>query len=120
MNNRFENNYAKYGVSIGSYAFTLKLLNSSYNDQLLANSGKINENIIIGIYDQQGEIVNNDYNSEGVLYTNDLDNLQIIGDTKVIARKGIFNFKDIKFTAKPNSTQIIYFSSNIINKARFE
>ena len=39
--NRFQNNTANYGSSIGSYAFTLKMRNNPENPELNINSGEL-------------------------------------------------------------------------------
>jgi hypothetical protein len=52
MDNTFEHNSANYGTSIGSYAFTLKMISDYDNDQLNLNSGEISQTVLrIGIYD---------------------------------------------------------------------
>jgi hypothetical protein len=52
MSNQFSENTANYGNSVGSYAFSLKKIDYSNNNDLYLNSGEITEEILsIGIYD---------------------------------------------------------------------
>jgi hypothetical protein len=51
--------------------------------------------------------VKNDNTSEAVLYTTDIDNLQIAGNTKAVANQGIFNFENIIYYARPNYNSTI-------------
>lgn len=41
MENKFNNNTANYGTSIGSYAFSLNMRNNSENPELYLNSGDV-------------------------------------------------------------------------------
>ena len=41
MDNTFANNTANYGTSIGSYAFSLRMMNNSDNPELNLNSGEV-------------------------------------------------------------------------------
>jgi hypothetical protein len=41
MENRFDNNTANYGTSIGSYAFILRMIDNSVNQELNLNSGEV-------------------------------------------------------------------------------
>jgi len=61
--------------------------------------------------------VSNDFSSEAVLYTIDVDNLQIVGNSKVVANSGVFLFKNIKYLSKPNYNTTLLVASNVINKA---
>ena len=70
MNNQFFDNQAIYGPSIGSFPFTLKLMNLTKTNLLTINSGEVlQETIFVGIYDQQEQLVNNDNTSEGTIFT---------------------------------------------------
>ena len=52
MNNTFTHNSANYGTSIGSFAFTLKLITNYDYNELNLNSGEINNQLLrIGIFD---------------------------------------------------------------------
>ncbi len=52
MNNKFFDNQAIYGPSIGSFPFTLKLMNLTKTNLLTINSGEVlQETIFVGIYD---------------------------------------------------------------------
>ncbi len=121
MSNKFSENFAKYGTSIGSYAFTLKITGNLKGDEIIVNSGEITQdNITVGIYDQEGQLVKTDSSNEGVFFTQDIENVQIIGNTKVIASQGIFNFEKIKILGRPNYTGVISVSSSIINKVSYQ
>ncbi len=52
MSNRFSENTANYGNSVGSYAFSLKKTDNSISNDLNLKSGEIIEQVLsIGIYD---------------------------------------------------------------------
>jgi len=48
----------------------------------------------IGLYDQEGQLITSDSYSEGIVYSKDIK-VQISGNNKLIAKNGVFEFKDL-------------------------
>ena len=65
-------NNAKYGSDYASYPYELRLV-SSYDSWKTLVSGQTFKDIVyVGIYDQNGQLVTTDSESEALLTTNDL------------------------------------------------
>eukprot|EP00347_Sterkiella_histriomuscorum_P013557 403364259 len=116
--NVFTNNTALYGQDIGSFASEIKLRNVELNWlQLLASGQSITESIIVGIYDQNSQLLTTDSSSECQVTSDDLK-ISVVGQTKVRALNGICIFNDLLLIAYPDYKSTLKFSSTAISNER--
>jgi hypothetical protein len=88
-------NFALYGEDFGSYPFRLGLIDSENGGLLTFFSGQlVSRPFKIGLYDQEGQLITSDSHSEGIVYSKDIK-VQISGNNKLIAKNGVFEFKDL-------------------------
>eukprot|EP00347_Sterkiella_histriomuscorum_P000091 403377218 len=130
LNNNFLNNQAQYGQNYASYPFKLKLLNKDIQKRFLQQSyivsldenfvsgQKLSSSLLIGIYDQNDQLISNDNQSETLLTSSDLT-MQVSQNNKIIAQNGIFEFSDMIFVAKPSYTTQIKFITTAVNSALY-
>eukprot|EP00347_Sterkiella_histriomuscorum_P010324 403376745 len=130
LNNNFLNNQAQYGQNYASYPFKLKLLNKDIQKRFLQQSyivsldenfvsgQKLSSSLLIGIYDQNDQLISNDNQSETLLTSSDLT-MQVSQNNKIIAQNGIFEFSDMIFVAKPSYTTQLKFITTGVNSALY-
>eukprot|EP00347_Sterkiella_histriomuscorum_P001164 403373081 len=111
----YSENEASYGKDYASYPTKLKILNTDKEFLHSLVSGQNIENyILIGLFDQNDQLISKDSESIAQIFSNDLA-ISISGNTKVAAQKGIFTFDQLNFLAKPSYLSKIYFSTESID-----
>eukprot|EP00347_Sterkiella_histriomuscorum_P016197 403354113 len=96
-NNEFDDNLSPYGPNVASYPYKLKVINEDISwSQQMVSGATIQTDILVGIFDQNDQLITNDVSSSGTLSTEDLT-LQISGNTKVISNNGVYNFSTLLF-----------------------
>ncbi|TNV87766.1 hypothetical protein FGO68_gene11233 [Halteria grandinella] len=124
--NIFLSNKGLYGDNYASYPYMLKLLQKNLitgflqeqQSKLSFVSGQEYSNIlIIGLFDQNNQLVIIDSESEGILMSSDL-NVQISGNNKVIAQNGVYTFTNLKFVSNTNYSTTITFLSSALDSQK--
>eukprot|EP00347_Sterkiella_histriomuscorum_P000273 403376514 len=111
----YSENEAPYGQNYASYPTKLKLINQDTNFLHSLVSGQTLEiDILIGLFDQNDQLISKDSESMAQISSNDLA-VSISGNTKVIANNGVFTFNLINFFAKPDYLSKIQFSTESID-----
>ncbi|CDW85269.1 UNKNOWN [Stylonychia lemnae] len=119
ISNIFISNYAQYGQNYASYAYRLKIIND-YNNldlQNLVSGQDFLSDLLVGIYDQNDQLVVIENDSEASLFSEDIQ-LQITGQTKVRASNGIYRFRSINVVAKPDYQSQMKVQSNSIDEQK--
>lgn len=75
------------------------------------------EGLSVGVFDQNGQLMQTDSSSEGVLSSFDII-VQISGNNKAVASNGIYNFTNLQFIAQPNYNTSFIFSSSALDTQR--
>ncbi|CDW79986.1 UNKNOWN [Stylonychia lemnae] len=80
QSNIFKSNYAKYGENYASYGYELKIISKQQNLDLqnLVSGQNFPSDLLVGIYDQNGQLITIDNDSEATLFSEDIS-LQISG-----------------------------------------
>ncbi|CDW75737.1 UNKNOWN [Stylonychia lemnae] len=113
--NLFENNTSPYGPNIASFPYNLKIINSELLwSKSLVSGGILEQAMLVGIFDQNNQLITTDNVSTCSVQTEDLA-LQISGNTKVLAKNGVYNFTQIQILAKPDYNSKLKFTSTAIN-----
>jgi hypothetical protein len=119
----FTNNSAIYGNDIASYAVSIKPTNSTTNSfSYLTNipSGQVyDQNILVGLYDYDDQIMNRDFTSKIFISSmNSSASINII--LNKIVRNGVADFKGIQFNAIPGVPNYYFeLTSSAIDKDKY-
>ena len=129
--NSFENNTAEYGPEIASYP--VRLASISPNGTLSAyfhtqaaepvidqyaglGSGQVFAGVIrVALVDHYGNVVVADSSSAAVLKSTDLNQVAAVGSVQALAKKGVFEFRNVSFLGLPDTLQRIQVYSAAIN-----
>ncbi|CDW74830.1 UNKNOWN [Stylonychia lemnae] len=116
--NIFSLNQALYGKNQASFAIQLKYIQNMSSIDNIQTTSRLDINLvsgqqmsfplIVGLFDQDGQLVYNDNQSIAQITTM-MQVIQLSQNTKATAVNGMFTFKDITMTAQPNLTSSIRF-----------
>ncbi|TNV87891.1 hypothetical protein FGO68_gene17182 [Halteria grandinella] len=120
LSNVFENNSALYGANYASYPTKVNIITEDTLWSQAFVSGKdVSKELKVGIFDQNDQLIAIDSESDCVLSTDDLT-LEIAGNTKVKAEKGIYTFTSLNLVAQPNySTSLKFTTSSSVTPLEF-